>query len=63
MATVAPVAMQEAWLAADNIIHLCKGETQLHNFKYVDHGAMATIGRCQAVVIGALCRLAASWHG
>ena len=22
----------------------------MHNFKYVDHGAMATIGRCQAVV-------------
>lgn len=50
LATVAPVAMQEAWLVADNITHLCKGETQLHNFKYVDHGAMATIGRCQAVV-------------
>lgn len=48
--TVAPVAMQQAVLAADNIAHLCKGETQLHDFRYVDRGSMATIGRCEAVV-------------
>lgn len=48
--TVAPVAMQEAWQAVDNIMTLIKGGSNLGTFKYVDHGSMATIGRCQAVV-------------
>lgn len=48
--TVAPVAMQEAWCAVDNIMLMIKGSSNLKTFEYVDHGAMATIGRCEAVV-------------
>lgn len=48
--TVAPVAMQEAWCAVDNIAILMKGGANLKKFEYVDHGAMATIGRSEAVV-------------
>ncbi|WP_405732402.1 NAD(P)/FAD-dependent oxidoreductase, partial [Anaerovibrio slackiae] len=50
LATVAPVAMQEAWCAVNNIMALINGSSSLKKFEYVDHGAMATIGRCQAVV-------------
>ena len=50
LATVAPVAIQQANLAATNIRPLVRGESQLEDFVYHDHGSMATIGRCQAVV-------------
>ena len=47
--TVAPVATQQAKVAYRNILHLIKGE-ELEKFVYKDLGAMATIGRGQAVV-------------
>ncbi len=47
--TVAPVATQQAKVAYRNILHLMKGE-ELEKFVYKDLGAMATIGRGQAVV-------------
>lgn len=47
--TVAPVATQQAKVAYRNILHLMKGE-ELEKFVYKDMGAMATIGRGQAVV-------------
>ena len=47
--TVAPVATQQAKVAYRNILHLIKGE-ELEKFVYKDVGAMATIGRGQAVV-------------
>lgn len=50
LATVAPVAIQEAKLAVRNISELIKGRSSLQEFTYVDHGSMATIGRCEAVV-------------
>lgn len=45
---VAPVAMQQAQVAADNILALIDGKP-LACFKYRDPGIMATIGRNQAV--------------
>ncbi len=45
---VAPVAMQQAETAADNLVRQMKGEA-LQPFHYQDPGAMATIGRNQAV--------------
>ena len=48
--TVAPVATQEAKVAHDNIMRLIKGYKNLETFHYKDLGAMATIGRGQAVV-------------
>ena len=48
--TVAPVATQEAKVAHANIMKLIKGDTNLLKFKYKDLGAMATIGRAEAVV-------------
>lgn len=45
---VAPVAIQQANLAADNILRLLKGEAAQH-FVYQDKGAMATVGRNFAV--------------
>ena len=48
--TVAPVATQEAKVAHDNIMRLIKGDKNLETFHYKDLGAMATIGRGQAVV-------------
>ena len=50
--TVAPVSTQQAVLAHKNIMKLIKGkgENELEKFKYKDLGAMATIGRCKAVV-------------
>jgi len=46
---VAPVAMQQARFVAKQIARLNAGETPT-NFKYVDKGSMATIGRHKAVV-------------
>lgn len=48
--TVAPVATQQAVIAHKNIMKLIKGDTNLEKFVYKDLGAMATIGRGQAVV-------------
>ena len=48
--TVAPVATQQAKIAHKNIMTLIKGGTQLEKFVYKDLGAMATIGRGEAVV-------------
>ena len=48
--TVAPVATQQAKIAHKNIMKLLKGDTNLEKFVYKDLGAMATIGRGQAVV-------------
>ena len=48
--TVAPVATQQAKIAHKNIMKLIKGDTNLEKFVYKDLGAMATIGRGQAVV-------------
>ncbi|MCR5176748.1 MAG: NAD(P)/FAD-dependent oxidoreductase [Anaerovibrio sp.] len=48
--TVAPVANQEAVVAAANIKKMIKGQEKLREFSYKDYGSMATIGRCQAVV-------------
>jgi NADH:ubiquinone reductase (H+-translocating) len=45
---IAPVAIQQAPLAAKNIIHLLDGKP-LQTFRYRDPGIMATIGRNQAV--------------
>ncbi len=50
LATVAPVAIQEAQVAVKNISAMIKGKTKLQEFSYVDYGSMATIGRCEAVV-------------
>lgn len=48
--TVAPVATQQAQVAHDNIMKLIRGEQDLATFQYKDLGAMATIGRGEAVV-------------
>ena len=48
--TVAPVATQQAKTAHKNIMKLIKGDTNLEKFVYKDLGAMATIGRGEAVV-------------
>lgn len=45
---VAPVAMQQGTLAADNILRAIAGDPQ-KTFKYSDRGTMATIGRRMAV--------------
>ncbi|MCE5287502.1 MAG: NAD(P)/FAD-dependent oxidoreductase [Pelosinus sp.] len=45
---IAPVANQGAEVAAANIINLIKGR-ELQNIQYKDKGAMATIGRNEAV--------------
>lgn len=50
LATVAPVANQEAVVAAENIKRMLKDQSELKEFVYKDYGSMATIGRCQAVV-------------
>lgn len=49
LATVAPVAMQQATTAAENIIHSIEGK-ELEKFRFKPVGAMATIGRNEAVV-------------
>ena len=48
--TVAPVATQQAVVAARNIKRLIAGDENLETFCYKDQGAMATIGRTEAVV-------------
>lgn len=48
--TVAPVATQGAEVACRNIMKKIRGDENLEAFHYVDHGAMATIGRGEAVV-------------
>jgi NADH dehydrogenase len=45
---VAPVAIQQAQLTADNIVRELRGE-ELRPFRYHDRGQMATIGRRKAV--------------
>jgi NADH dehydrogenase len=45
---VAPVAMQQADVAAANVVRLLRGEP-LRTFRYRDRGTMATIGRRKAV--------------
>ena len=46
---VAPPAMQQGKLVAENISRIVAGQ-QLKPFRYVDKGSMATIGRNKAVV-------------
>ena len=46
---VAPVAMQQGRFVAKQIKRLAQGQA-LENFKYVDKGSMATIGRNKAIV-------------
>lgn len=48
--TVAPVATQQAKVAYENIMKLIRGQKDLATFHYKDLGAMATIGRGEAVV-------------
>ena len=50
LATVAPVATQGGVVAARNIKRLIAGDENLETFHYKDQGAMATIGRTEAVV-------------
>ncbi|MDP9049029.1 MAG: FAD-dependent oxidoreductase, partial [Bacteroidota bacterium] len=45
---VAPVAIQQGSLLAENLVHLIKGEAT-KPFKYQDKGTLATIGRNKAV--------------
>ena len=45
---IAPVAMQQATVAAKNIVRMVEGKP-LEKFSYRDPGVMATIGRNQAV--------------
>jgi NADH dehydrogenase len=46
---VAPVAIQQGKFIAKQIMRLTKGQ-KLENFKYLDKGSMATIGRNKAIV-------------
>ena len=50
LATVAPVATQQALVCVDNIKTLMRGGANLKSFVYKDVGAMATICRGHAVV-------------
>lgn len=50
LATIAPVATQQAVVCAENIKRLMRGESQLEEFHYKDVGSMATIGRGDAVM-------------
>jgi NADH dehydrogenase len=47
---VAPVAMQQAALLAENLIRLERRSTKFYEFEYFDKGSMATVGRNLAVV-------------
>ena len=49
LAMIAPVAMQQADIAAENVLALIKNKP-LKKFRYKSVGAMATIGRNDAVV-------------
>jgi len=46
---LAPVAIQQGRMAADNILRLIKGKPT-HAFHYFDKGQMATIGRSRAIL-------------
>jgi NADH dehydrogenase len=60
----APVAMQQGRLAARNILRLMNGQTT-QDFKFLDKGQMATIGRRRAVLQYKKIRLAGpiAWWG
>lgn len=47
---VAPVAMQQAAMLADNLIRMEKKSSSFFDFEYHDKGSMATVGRNLAVV-------------
>jgi NADH:ubiquinone reductase (H+-translocating) len=47
---VAPVAMQQAAMLADNLIKTERRSVSLYEFEYFDKGSMATVGRNLAVV-------------
>jgi NADH dehydrogenase len=47
---VAPVAMQQADLVAENLKRIERKSTQFYEFEYNDKGSMATVGRNLAVV-------------
>ena len=47
---VAPVAMQQAAMLADNFIKTERRSSSLNEFEYFDKGSMATVGRHLAVV-------------
>jgi NADH dehydrogenase len=47
---VAPVAIQQAKMLAENFIRLERKSTKFFNFEYYDKGTMATVGRNLAVV-------------
>ncbi len=48
--TVAPVATQQAVVCQENVMKLIRGKQDLQTFAYKDLGAMATIGRGDAVM-------------
>ena len=51
LATIAPVAMQQAKTCCDNILSMMAGQNHsMRSFTYHDVGSMATIGRGQAVM-------------
>jgi NADH:ubiquinone reductase (H+-translocating) len=47
---VAPVAMQQAAMLADNLVKTERRSSSLYDFEYLDKGSMATVGRNLAVV-------------
>lgn len=47
---VAPVAMQQAELLANNLKRIERKSTEFYDFEYYDKGSMATVGRNLAVV-------------
>jgi len=47
---VAPAAMQQAELLADNLKRIERKSTEFYDFEYYDKGSMATVGRNLAVV-------------
>lgn len=60
---VAPVAIQQAEMLAENLIRLERKSRSFYEFEYCDKGSMATIGRHLAVVdIPVPKWLGSSWH-
>jgi NADH dehydrogenase len=60
---VAPVAMQQAMMLAENLIRLERKSRAFYDFEYYDKGSMATVGRHLAVVdIPVPKWLGSSWH-
>lgn len=47
---VAPTAIQQALLLAENLVKIKKGRNDLKEYEYKDKGSMATVGRNLAVV-------------